>query len=226
MPRQIKLEAGWYEVLKNEFDKPYFENLTAFLKQEKQRGKEIFPPGPQIFAALDHTPFIAVKVVIIGQDPYHGPGQAHGFCFSVPDEVSMPPSLLNICKELESDLNIPRRKSGNLTAWADQGVLLLNAILTVEKGMAGSHQNKGWETFTDAIIDHLNQDREGLIFMLWGNFARTKGSRINREKHLVLTSGHPSPLSAGKGHWFGNQHFSKANEYLKSKGLEAVDWGK
>jgi len=226
MPRQIKLEAGWYEVLKEEFSKPYFENLTAFLKQEKQRGKEIFPPGSQIFAALDHTPFEAVKVVIIGQDPYHGPGQAHGFCFSVPEGVSMPPSLLNICKELESDLNIPRRKSGNLTAWADQGVLLLNAILTVEKGMAGSHQNKGWETFTDAIIDHLNQDREGLIFMLWGNFARTKGSRINREKHLVLTSGHPSPLSAGKGHWFGNQHFSKAKEFLRSKGLEEVDWGR
>lgn len=226
MTRPIKLEPGWAEVMKDEFEKPYFKDLTSFVRNEIQRGKTIYPPGPSIFAALDHTPFERVKVVIIGQDPYHGEGQAHGFCFSVPDRIAMPPSLLNICKELESDVNIPRRTNGNLTGWADQGVLLLNAILTVEKGLAGSHQNKGWEQFTDAIIDHLNEEREGLVFMLWGNFARSKGQRIDPNKHLVLTCGHPSPLSAGKGHWFGNRHFSKANEYLRGQGKGEIDWSK
>lgn len=226
MSRPVKLEAGWHQVLKDEFDKDYFQDLVTFLRKEKQRGKIIYPKGTEIFAAFDHTPFDKVKVVIIGQDPYHGEGQAHGFCFSVPDGVPMPPSLLNICKELEADLQIPRRTSGNLIGWADQGVLLLNAILTVEKGLAGSHQNKGWEIFTDAVIDVLNAKKTGLVFMLWGNFARSKGARIDRTKHFVLSCGHPSPLSAGKGHWFGNRHFSQANEHLLKIGLSPVDWSK
>ena len=176
MSHPINLESSWLKVLKGEFDKKYFLSLRAFLKSEKQKGKVIFPPGNQIFAALDHTPFDKVKVVIIGQDPYHGVGQANGFCFSVQKGNRLPPSLLNIYKELHTDLQIPIKEDGDLTHWADQGVLLLNAILTVESGLAGSHQGKGWETFTDAIIDQLNSQREGIIFLLWGNFARQKGA--------------------------------------------------
>jgi uracil-DNA glycosylase len=211
-------------MLNQEFDKPYFRQLAAFLKLEKKRGKTIFPPGNQIFAALDLIPFDQVKVVIIGQDPYHGTGQAHGLCFSVPDGVSPPPSLINIFKEIKDDLGHPVPPSGSLISWAKQGVLLLNAILTVEKGLAGSHQNKGWELFTDVIIKQLSNNREHLVFMLWGAFARQKGAVVDAERHLVLRCGHPSPLSAGKGHWFGNKHFSQANEYLKKHGITPVNW--
>ena len=224
MSHPINLESSWLKVLKGEFDKKYFLSLRAFLKSEKQKGKVIFPPGNQIFAALDHTPFDKVKVVIIGQDPYHGVGQANGFCFSVQKGNRLPPSLLNIYKELHTDLQIPIKEDGDLTHWADQGVLLLNAILTVESGLAGSHQGKGWETFTDAIIDQLNSQREGIIFLLWGNFARQKGALIDKSKHHVLTCGHPSPLSAAKGHWFGNKHFSKTNALLLQNRQQPIHW--
>lgn len=224
MNHQIKLEASWLNALQGEFTKKYFQSLSTFLKTEKQKGKIVFPPGPQIFAALDKTPFSQVKVVIIGQDPYHGIGQAHGFSFSVPTGVKAPPSLVNIYKELFTDLGVPIKKDGDLSRWASQGVLLLNAILTVESGMAGSHQNKGWELFTDAIIEQLNTKKEGLVFLLWGNFARQKGANIDASKHLVLSCGHPSPLSAAKGHWFGNKHFSKTNHYLQQKGQTPIDW--
>jgi uracil-DNA glycosylase len=210
MSHPIKLEASWLKVLKDEFDKKYFKSLSAFLKTEKQKVKVIFPQGNKIFAALDH--------------PYHGIGQAHGFCFSVQQGTRIPPSLLNIYKELLADLEVPIKKEGDLTHWADQGILLLNAILTVESGLAGSHQNKGWEIFTDAIIDQLNQQKEGIVFLLWGNFARQKGALIDKNKHHVLSSGHPSPLSAAKGHWFGNKHFSQTNALLKQSGKPPIAW--
>lgn len=219
----VKIESSWYNQLSEEFSKPYFHELVEFLKNEKRLGKTIFPPGPEIFSAFDDCPFEKVKVVIIGQDPYHGHGQAHGLCFSVNEGISAPPSLINIYKELKQDLGI-ERKSPCLKDWAEQGVLLLNAILTVEAGLAGSHQNKGWEKFTDAVIQVLNDKRDHLVFMLWGNFAKSKGASVSRNKHLVLESGHPSPLSAGRGHWFGNHHFSKANDFLKSQNLGEINW--
>lgn len=222
--RPVKLQQGWLKLLEPEFDKPYFKQLVLFLRTEKQKGKIIYPPGEQIFAALNHTPPEKVKVVIIGQDPYHGPGQAHGFCFSVPDGVALPPSLLNIFKQIEQETGLPVPKSGNLTRWADQGVLLLNAILSVEKGLAGSHQNKGWEQFTDAVIKTLNARNEPIVFLLWGNFARQKGVIVNNPAHLVLSCGHPSPLSAARGHWFGNGHFTKTNNFLMQKGNSPIFW--
>lgn len=220
----VRLEQSWKDQLEQEFTVDYFLRLRTFLKVEIASGKKIFPPGPQIFAALDACPFDQVKVVILGQDPYHGPGQAHGLCFSVPLGVEPPPSLVNIFSELEKDLDLSRPPHGNLSGWAKQGVLLLNATLTVESGRAASHQNKGWEKFTDAIISRLNDGRADLVFMLWGGYARKKGALLDRTRHLILESGHPSPLSANKGHWFGNRHFSKCNNYLKSKGMNPIDW--
>lgn len=219
----VKIEPSWQVQLKEEFEKNYFKQLVDFVKNEYQTNT-CYPPGNQIFSAFNHTPFSQVKVVIIGQDPYHGPGQAHGLCFSVPEGISQPPSLQNIFKEIAADLNLPIPQSGNLERWADQGVLLLNATLTVRAHQAGSHQNKGWEVFTDAIISKLSENREGLVFLLWGGYAKKKGTIINRSKHLVLTSGHPSPLSANRGLWFGNKHFSKTNLHLSSKGFNRINW--
>ncbi|TNE81369.1 MAG: uracil-DNA glycosylase [Bacteroidetes bacterium] len=220
----IQLETSWLEHLKGEFESAYFLSLKSFLQQEKASGMQLYPPSQQIFAAMDTTPFHDVKVVIIGQDPYHGPGQANGLSFSVNEGISHPPSLVNIFKEISSDLGYTYPQSGDLSRWAKQGVLLLNATLTVRASDAGSHQNKGWEQFTDAIIDALNKERSGLVFMLWGSYAKNKGKRIDRSKHLVLESGHPSPLSANRGMWFGNQHFSRCNSYLVEHGLSAIDW--
>jgi uracil-DNA glycosylase len=197
--------------------------LAAFLRAEKAGGKHIYPPGPAIFAAFDHTPFNAVRVVVLGQDPYHGPGQAHGLCFSVPACVRVPPSLDNIFKEIQRDLGIARPDHGCLTPWADRGVLLLNSVLTVEEGRAGAHQGKGWEGFIDAAIAALTREREGLVFLLWGAYAQRKGSLIDRNRHCVLTSVHPSPLSAHRG-FLGCGHFSAANRYLESRGQGPVDW--
>ncbi|MBS7786823.1 uracil-DNA glycosylase [Flavobacterium sp. CYK-55] len=222
---EIRIEPSWKSVLSNEFEKPYFGKLISFVKAEYSSNEfKCFPPGPQIFSAFDHCAFDKTQVVIIGQDPYHGLGQANGLCFSVYDGIPFPPSLVNIFKEIQTDLQKPIPISGNLERWADQGVLLLNATLTVRQGQAGSHQNKGWETFTDAVIEELSAQKEQLVFMLWGGFAKKKGSGIDRTKHLVLESGHPSPLSANKGHWFGNKHFSQANEFLTSVGKKKIDW--
>lgn len=218
-----QLDASWQTVIGEEFNKPYMQNLRAFLKQEKANGKIIFPPSPLIFNAFNHTPFEKVRVVIIGQDPYHGIGQAHGLSFSVPEGVDLPPSLMNIFKEIEADLGIRMQKKGDLTSWANQGVLLLNATLTVQQANAGSHQNKGWEQFTDAAIKALNEQREGLVFVLWGSYAQKKGEIIDAKKHLVLKSPHPSPLSAHRG-FFGNHQFSKINAYLVKKGEMPIDW--
>lgn len=220
----VRLEKSWLNVLEKEFAAEYFLALKNFLELEKKGRSPIYPPGPLIFSALDNTPFAAVKVVILGQDPYHGPDQAHGLCFSVNEGIPHPPSLQNIFKELHADIGMSYPKSGNLLPWARRGVLLLNATLTVRQGEAGSHQGKGWETFTDKIISHLNEQQEGIVFMLWGAYARGKGKQIDRNKHLVLESGHPSPLSANRGLWFGNKHFSKANAYLVSHGLAPIDW--
>lgn len=219
----IKLEKSWLEQLGPEFNKPYMRNLREFLVTEKAAGKVIFPPGDSIFAAFNHTPFDQVKLVILGQDPYHGPGQAHGLSFSVPSGVQIPPSLRNIYKELNRDLGLPFPTHGNLEHWADQGVLLLNAVLTVEQAKAGAHQGKGWEQFTDAAIAALNEKREHLVFLLWGSYAQKKGRFIDRQKHFVLQSPHPSPLSAHRG-FIGNGHFSKANEYLRQCGQTPIDW--
>lgn len=218
-----QLHPSWQAVIGDELHKPYMEALRAFLKQEKAAGKTIYPPGPLIFNAFNHTPFEQVRVVIIGQDPYHGPDQAHGLSFSVPKGIALPPSLLNIFKEISSDLNIKMSGSGDLTPWADQGVLLLNATLTVQEANAGSHQNKGWERFTDAAIAALNQHREGLVFVLWGSYAQKKGAMIDAHRHLVLKSVHPSPLSAHRG-FFGNHQFSKINEYLTQHGQTPINW--
>lgn len=218
-----QLEPSWQRVLGAEFDKPYMHALKAFLQQEKAAGKTIFPPGSLIFNAFNHTPFEQVRVVIIGQDPYHGPGQAHGLSFSVPSGVALPPSLINIFKEIEADLGLRMRGSGDLTPWADQGVLLLNATLTVQMGNAGSHQNRGWEQFTDAAIAALNQHREGLVFVLWGSYAQKKGAVIDPHKHLILKSVHPSPLSAHRG-FFGNHQFSTINAYLTTQGQTPIHW--
>ncbi|MGB2532451.1 MAG: uracil-DNA glycosylase [Porticoccaceae bacterium] len=219
----IGLESAWNNQLGDEFKKDYMLSLREFLANRKQQGAIIYPPGSQWFAALNTTPFDQVKVVILGQDPYHGPGQAHGLCFSVLPNIKVPPSLVNIYKELKSDLGIDQPNHGCLTSWAEQGVLLLNATMTVEQGQAGAHQGKGWETFTDTIINKLNQHRQGVVFMLWGSYAQKKASMIDAERHLVLQSVHPSPLSAYRG-FFGCKHFSKANGYLQGQGLEPIDW--
>jgi uracil-DNA glycosylase len=219
----IKLHSSWHDQLSDEFEKPYFEQLTSFVKKEYATHR-CFPIESQIFAALDHCLFDKVKVVIIGQDPYHGLGQANGLCFSVSDGISFPPSLVNIFKEIQTDLELPIPISGNLERWADQGVLLLNATLTVRENEAGSHQNQGWETFTDAVIQKISEAKENVVFLLWGGFAKKKGAKINRDKHFVLETGHPSPLSANRGLWFGNQHFSKTNAYLKTIGSNEIQW--
>lgn len=218
-----QLHPSWQSVLGSALEQPYMHDLRAFLQQEKTVGKTIFPPGALIFNAFNHTPFDRVRVVIIGQDPYHGPGQAHGLSFSVQQGVALPPSLINIFKEVQSDLGIRMSGSGDLTPWADQGVLLLNATLTVEIAQAGSHQNRGWEAFTDAAIAALNARREGLVFVLWGSYAQKKGAMIDPEKHLVLKSVHPSPLSAHRG-FFGTRPFSKINDYLSSRGEAPIQW--
>ena len=220
---KVRLIKSWQEQLADEFTKPYFEALAKFVRNEYQEFS-CYPPGKDIFTAFDLCPFDKVRVVILGQDPYHGPGQAHGLCFSVPDGITHPPSLINILKELQQDMGKPYPQSGALTPWVQQGVLLLNATLTVRAGQAGSHQKKGWEPFTDAVIDKLSTHAKGLVFMLWGNYAKQKGKHIDRNKHLVLEAGHPSPLSANRGLWFGNKHFSKANTYLVEQGKTAIDW--
>ncbi|WP_167342012.1 uracil-DNA glycosylase [Nonlabens sp. SY33080] len=219
----IKLDPSWKEMLREEIDAPYFEELTDYVRKEYEE-HTCYPPGSKIFAALDRTPFEEVKVVIIGQDPYHGPGQANGLCFSVADGIAHPPSLINIFKEITTDLQKPYPKSGNLERWADQGVLLLNAVLTVRAGQAGSHQKIGWERFTDAIIKKIADEREGVVFMLWGGYAKKKAKWIDKKKHLILESGHPSPLSANRGYWFGNRHFSKCNQYLREQMKEPIDF--
>jgi len=218
-----QLDPSWQAVIGDELNKPYMQSLRAFLKQEKASGKTIFPPSPLIFNAFNHTPFDKVRVVIIGQDPYHGPGQAHGLSFSVPSGIALPPSLMNIFKEIEADLGIKMSRNGDLTAWANQGVLLLNATLTVEMANAGSHQNRGWEEFTDAAIAALNNHREGLVFVLWGSYAQKKGAMIDSKKHLILQSPHPSPLSAHRG-FFGNHQFSTINRYLQEHGKTPINW--
>ena len=218
----VKIESSWNLHLAEEFNKPYFKDLTDFVKKEYQ-SKRIYPPGSLIFNAFNSCPFDNVKVVLLGQDPYHGPNQAHGLCFSVNDNIPLPPSLQNIYKEIESDLNIKTYPTGNLVRWAKQGVFLLNATLTVQANLAGSHQGKGWEIFTDAIIKTLSQEKEHLVFLLWGNYAQQKSALIDITKHLILKSVHPSPLSAYRG-FFGCKHFSKTNEYLRQKGLPEINW--
>ncbi|MBE6306531.1 MAG: uracil-DNA glycosylase [Bacteroidales bacterium] len=219
---EVRIEDSWKARLQIEFDKPYFDSLTQFVRGE-YASTTVYPPGREMFAAFDACPFDNVRVVILGQDPYHEPGQAHGLCFSVNDGVPFPPSLVNIFKEIESDLGKPIPSSGNLLRWAQQGVLLLNATLTVRAHQAGSHQNKGWETFTDAVIHRLADEREHIVFMLWGSYAQRKGAFIDRSKHLVLQSPHPSPLSAYRG-FFGNKHFSRTNDYLVQHGYNPIDW--
>ena len=219
----IKIHSSWQTVLSAEFDKPYFQQLITFVKKEYTT-KICFPKGNQIFAAFDHCPFDKIKIVIIGQDPYHGSGQANGLCFSVNDGIAFPPSLINIFKEIQTDSNLPFPKSGNLERWADQGVLLLNATLTVSESEAGSHQNQGWETFTDAVIQKISEEKENVVFLLWGGFAKKKGAKIDRNRHYVLETGHPSPLSANRGLWFGNKHFSKTNAYLNNYGKAPINW--
>jgi len=218
----VKIETSWKSRLNQEFEKQYFIKLAGFIKEE-YLNHSVFPPGALIFNAFNMCPFDKVKAVIIGQDPYHGPGQAHGLCFSVRDGIDFPPSLNNIFKELESDIGITKPVSGNLTRWAEQGVLLLNATLTVRAHMAGSHQRKGWEEFTDYVIEVLNREKNHLVFFLWGAYAQKKGESIDRMRHLVLESVHPSPLSASRG-FFGNKHFSKCNEYLLNNAIEPVKW--
>ncbi|ADQ79498.1 Uracil-DNA glycosylase [Paludibacter propionicigenes WB4] len=218
----VKIEQSWNQALQSEFDKEYFAKLTEFVRNE-YKSRLTFPPAGLIFNAFDQCPFDDVKVVIIGQDPYHGDGQAHGLCFSVNDGVAFPPSLLNIFKEIERDLGKPTPASGNLTRWAQQGVLLLNATLTVQAHMAGSHQNRGWETFTDAVIHTLANKKDHLVFMLWGSYAQKKGAFIDTNRHLVLKSVHPSPLSAYRG-FIGNNHFSLTNQYLQKNGLPEINW--
>lgn len=219
----IKLEPSWFNVLGDEFDQPYMQKLRQFLVDEKSQGKIIYPAGKNWFSAFNNTPFDQVKVVVLGQDPYHGPGQAHGLCFSVLPGVATPPSLRNIYQELHSDLGLIEPDHGCLTPWAQQGVLLLNATLTVEQGKAGAHQGRGWERFTDRAVQELNSQREGLVFLLWGSYAQKKGAIIDTERHLVLKAPHPSPLSAYRG-FLGCKHFSKTNEYLKARGLTPIDW--
>ncbi|MCX7512732.1 uracil-DNA glycosylase [Frateuria sp. STR12] len=220
---RIRLEPSWKARLGDYLERPDMRALAGFLRESKRAGKVLYPPGPDIFNAFAHTPFDKVRVVILGQDPYHGPGQAHGLCFSVRSGVRVPPSLANIFAEIERDLGLPRPDHGCLTPWADQGVLLLNSVMTVEQGHAGAHQNKGWEGFTDAAIEALDREREGLVFLLWGAYAQRKGRLVDPSRHLVLSSVHPSPLSAHRG-FIGNGHFSAANRYLESRGQAPIDW--
>lgn len=219
----VKIEASWKAALSAEFAKPYFRNLTAFIKQEKADGKTIYPPGPLIFNAYNTTPITDVRVVILGQDPYHNPGQAMGLSFSVPKGVTVPPSLRNMYKELETSLGIPRAQHGDLTKWAEQGVFLLNSMLTVERNNPGSHKRSGWQYFTDASIKAISDQRKNVVFLLWGAFAKKKSVLIDESKHLVLSSAHPSPFSADRG-FFGNKHFQLANDYLVKHGQPPVDW--
>jgi len=219
----VNIAESWKPVLEEEFDKDYFNTLIGFVKREYQQ-YTCFPKGSKIFSAFDNCSFNDLKVVIIGQDPYHGIDQANGLCFSVSDGLEKPPSLKNIFKEIETDIGKPVPMNGNLEHWAKQGVLLLNATLTVRAHQAGSHQKKGWETFTDAVISQISQAKENVVFLLWGGYAKKKGAKIDTSKHYILTSGHPSPLSANRGFWFGNKHFSKTNTFLKNKGLETIDW--
>lgn len=221
----IKIDQNWLDIIGGEFEQPYMARLKAFLQAEKAQHKIIYPKGADIFNALNTTPFEKIEVVILGQDPYHGEGQAHGLSFSVRKGVPLPPSLKNIYKEIEDEYHIKMPRSGDLTRWAEQGVLLLNATLTVQQSNAGSHQKKGWEEFTDAIIRAINERREHVVFMLWGSYAQKKGAFIDRRKHLVLESVHPSPLSAHRG-FLGNGHFKKANEYLEQHGKPGIDWQK
>ena len=222
MPTDINIDSTWKSRLEAEFEKPYFQSLIDFVKNE-YHAQTVYPPGKQIFHAFDACDFDSIRVVIIGQDPYHGPGQANGLSFSVRDGVRVPPSLVNIFKEIHNDLGKPIPLSGNLEKWAKQGVLLLNATLTVRASSPGSHQNKGWEIFTDAVISKISTEKENVVFLLWGAYAQKKGEVIDRSKHCVLMSAHPSPFSADRG-FFGCKHFSKTNEYLKSKGLKEIDW--
>lgn len=218
---EVEIDESWKNVLKEQFNAPYFLDLKAFLVNEKKH-HIVFPPGNQIFSAFNRTKFDKLKVVIIGQDPYHGPGQANGLCFSVSPGLRKPPSLVNIFKELQTDLGIPIPQDGNLEPWADQGILLLNATLTVRAGNAGSHQKKGWETFTDAVIKAVSDNKKGIIFLLWGNFAQTKAELIDKDKHFILTAAHPSPLA--RGAFFGCKHFSKTNKLLEHQGILPIDW--
>jgi uracil-DNA glycosylase len=219
----VKIAESWSPLLKDEFEKPYFKNLTEFVKKE-YASNTCYPKGDQIFNAFNLCSFNDLRVVIIGQDPYHGEGQAHGLCFSVPEGFSHPPSLINIFKEIETDLHIAYPKSGNLERWAKQGVLLLNATLTVKAHQAGSHQKRGWEQFTDDVISLISDKKENVVFLLWGGFAKKKAVLIDSKKHCILTSGHPSPLSANRGYWFGNKNFSKTNNYLKEHKLKVISW--
>ncbi len=224
--RQVNIEASWRALLSHEFDEPYMVELGDFLRSEKQKGKRIYPPGAEIFAAFEHTPVAKVKVVIIGQDPYHGLDQAHGLCFSVKQGVAIPPSLRNIFQEINDDLRAQGHidgRQGTLTGWARQGVLLLNSVLTVQASQAGSHQKCGWERFTDAVVAALNQEKAGIVFLLWGSYAQKKGAIVDRAKHHVLEAPHPSPLSAHRG-FFGCGHFSQTNAYFSAKGETAIDW--
>lgn len=221
---RVQMEPGWKHALEEQFLSSHMHELRAFLLAEKQAGKVIYPPSNEVFAAFNLTPLDAVKVVILGQDPYHGPRQAHGLCFSVRRGIAPPPSLENIFKEIQSDLGLPRPPHGELTYWAEQGVLLLNSVLSVEAGQAASHQGRGWETFTDAAIKLLNDSRNNLVFMLWGAYAQRKGRVIDANRHLVLTSAHPSPLAANRGGWFGCKHFSRANAYLQAHGQTPINW--
>ena len=220
---KVQIHSSWEKQLQVVFASPRFEQLTDFVRKEYQTHR-CFPPGKYIFEAFNRCPMDKVKVVILGQDPYHGPGQAHGLAFSVPEGVAHPPSLMNIFKEIEMDLGIPYPESGNLNRWADQGVFLLNATLSVRAHQAGSHQKKGWEAFTDAVIQALSAQKESVVFMLWGGYAKRKSKWIDAAKHLILTSGHPSPLSANRGYWFGNKHFSQCNEFLTNKGMKPILW--
>jgi uracil-DNA glycosylase len=219
----VKMEQGWKEVLKDEFSKPYFQQAVTFIKVEKAQKKVIYPPGPLIFNAFDQTPFDSLKVVLLGQDPYHGPSQAHGLSFSVPEGVKPPPSLINIFKELHNDVGMPIPSTGNLTKWAQQGVFLLNSILTVRANEPASHQKIGWQEFTNGVISKISEKKEGVIFLLWGKFAHEKQALIDETKHHVLKAAHPSPYSADKG-FFGCKHFSKTNNYLMKQGIEPIDW--
>ena len=219
----VRISPSWNALLSSEFEKPYFQALIAFVKKEYSE-HTCYPKGKEIFAAFDKCPVEDLKVVLLGQDPYHGEGQANGLSFSVRDGIAHPPSLVNIFREIEEDLKLPYPESGNLSRWAEQGVLLLNATLTVRANTAGSHQGQGWETFTDAVIKSISDNCQHIVFLLWGSFAKKKIALIDTQKHCVLSSGHPSPLSANRGYWFGNKHFSKTNAYLTSVGKQAIDW--
>jgi uracil-DNA glycosylase len=223
LPMDVKIEAGWKEILQQEFSKPYFLQLVHFIKTEKAAGKTIYPPGPLIFNAFNTTPFTRLKVVILGQDPYHGPGQAHGLSFSVPRGIAPPPSLVNIFKELQADIGVPPPAHGNLTHWAEQGVMLLNASLTVRANEPMSHANIGWATFTDTVISKISMLKKNIVFILWGKFAQEKQALIDETKHCLLKAAHPSPFSADKG-FFGCRHFSKTNEWLVKHGIDPIDW--